>query len=77
MSATPTPPSPSGKAEPPPAEAWPALPVETEIYILPDGRVVVADLPAELAALAVALAAPGSQLASPSTPTVTEQQESS
>ena len=28
---------------------WPALPTETEIYILPDGRVVIADLPAELA----------------------------
>ena len=27
-----------------------SLPVETDIYILPDGRVVVADLPAELAA---------------------------
>ena len=26
------------------------LPVETDIYILPDGRVSVADLPAELAA---------------------------
>jgi hypothetical protein len=31
------------------------LPVETEIYILPDGRVIVADLPAELAELPVAL----------------------
>jgi hypothetical protein len=30
---------------------WPALPTETEIYILPDGRVIVADLPAELAPL--------------------------
>lgn len=28
--------------------AWPVLPTETEIYILPDGRVIVADLPAEL-----------------------------
>lgn len=28
---------------------WPPLPTETEIYILPDGRVVIADLPAELA----------------------------
>ena len=27
------------------------FPTETEIYILPDGRVIVADLPAELAAL--------------------------
>ena len=30
-------------------------PTETEIYILPDGRVVVADLPAELNGLADAL----------------------
>jgi hypothetical protein len=30
--------------------AWPELPTETEVYILPDGQVVVADLPAELAA---------------------------
>ena len=37
---------------------WPLLPTETEIYILPDGRVVIADLPAELAALAVTLGAP-------------------
>jgi hypothetical protein len=37
------------------AQAWPLLPVETEIYILPDGRVIVADLPAELAALLTAL----------------------
>lgn len=36
-------------------QAWPLLPVETEIYILPDGRVVVADLPAELAPLLAAL----------------------
>ena len=33
------------------------LPTETEIYILPDGRVVIADLPAELAALAAHLGA--------------------
>lgn len=32
-----------------PDEAWPLLPVETEVYILPDGQVVIADLPAELA----------------------------
>lgn len=37
---------------------WPALPTETEIYILPDGRVVIADLPAELAALLAALGEP-------------------
>ncbi len=29
---------------------WPALPTETEIYILPNGEIVVADLPVELAA---------------------------
>ena len=34
---------------------WPLFPVETEIYILPDGRVIVADLPAELASLLTAL----------------------
>lgn len=34
-----------------------ALPVETDIYILPDGRVVVADLPAELAPLVAELGA--------------------
>lgn len=28
----------------------PAMPVETEIYILPSGEIVIADLPAELAA---------------------------
>jgi len=33
------------------------LPTETEIYILPDGRVVIADLPAELAPLLAALGA--------------------
>ncbi len=27
---------------------WPLMPTETEIYILPDGRVVIADMPAEL-----------------------------
>jgi hypothetical protein len=31
-------------------EDWPELPTETEIYILPNGEIVVADLPAELAA---------------------------
>ena len=34
-----------------------ALPVETDIYILPDGHVVVADLPAELAPLVAGLGA--------------------
>ncbi len=28
---------------------WPLLPTETEIYLLPDGRVVIADMPVELA----------------------------
>ena len=28
---------------------WPSYPVETEIYILPDGQVIVADLPRQLA----------------------------
>ena len=37
---------------------WLALPSETDIYILPDGRVVVADLPAGLAGLAAALGTP-------------------
>ncbi len=32
-----------------------ALPTETEIYILPDGRVIVADLPVELTPLTDAL----------------------
>ncbi len=40
------------------ADAWPALPTETEIYILPDGRVVIADLPAELAPLVEMLGSP-------------------
>jgi hypothetical protein len=31
--------------------SWPAMPTETEIYIMPDGRIVIADLPAELAPL--------------------------
>ncbi len=30
---------------------FPALPTETEIYILPDGEIVVADLPVELVPL--------------------------
>ncbi len=47
----------SARAEPM-ADAFPALPTETEIYILPDGRVVIADLPAELADLAASLGAP-------------------
>jgi hypothetical protein len=37
--------------------AWPALPTETEIYILPDGRVIIADLPAEFAHLLAELGA--------------------
>jgi len=38
-----------------PEEVSGLLPVETDIYILPDGRVIVADLPAELAARLPAL----------------------
>ncbi len=41
-----------------PAAGPPSLPVETEIYILPTGEIVVADLPAELAAL-LATKSPG------------------
>ncbi|MFZ4660376.1 MAG: hypothetical protein ACOYNY_25425 [Caldilineaceae bacterium] len=52
MAATVTSTSASSEAE---TETWPLLPVETEIYILPDGRVIVADLPAELASLLAAL----------------------
>ena len=40
-----------GQAELSVTDDFPALPTETEIYILPDGRVIVADLPAELAVL--------------------------
>jgi hypothetical protein len=56
--------SPSPKAEPASLD-WPALPTETEIYILPDGRVVIADLPAELA---LAVAELGAELAIPPAP---------
>ncbi|MCB0064325.1 MAG: hypothetical protein KDE19_19510 [Caldilineaceae bacterium] len=43
---------------------WPALPTETEIYILPNGEVVVADLPAELAELVAELTLKRSRLES-------------
>jgi len=43
------------RQSPPGVDAFPALPTETEIYILPDGRVIVADLPLELASLSQAL----------------------
>lgn len=33
------------------------FPTETEIYLLPDGRVIIADLPAELAAALAQLGA--------------------
>ncbi len=36
-------------AKPAPAGDDMLFPTETEIYLLPDGRIVVADLPAELA----------------------------
>jgi len=45
----------AGDVANPAPDAFPALPTETEIYILPDGRVIVADLPVELAPLADAL----------------------
>ena len=35
--------------------AWAQLPTETDIYILPDGRVVIADLPVELTTIPSAL----------------------
>ena len=54
MSTTPTATSTSAASETA-AQVWPLLPVETEIYILPDGRVIVADLPAELAPLLASL----------------------
>jgi len=34
---------------------WPVMPTETEIYLLPDGRVVIADMPIELTALVLEL----------------------
>lgn len=40
--------SPVSGSDPDPAVDWPLMPTETEIYILPDGQVVIADLPAEL-----------------------------
>lgn len=50
--------------------AWPLMPTETEIYILPDGRVIIADLPAELALLLAELGEPepGAPLADAATP---------
>ena len=55
MSKGPMPTLPSTTVETTPI--WPAMPTETEIYILPDGRVVIADLPIELAALFAELGA--------------------
>ncbi len=42
-------------------DGFPPLPTETEIYILPDGRVIVADMPVELAAIlsSLGVAEPG------------------
>ena len=48
-------------------DAAPGFPTETEIYILPDGQVVIADLPAELASHLAALLRPPT--APQSTPT--------
>lgn len=39
-------------------EEWPQLPTETELYILPDGQVVIADLPVELQSLLTHLGRP-------------------
>lgn len=38
------------------AHSSPLFPVETEIYLLPDGQVIIADMPAELDQLVSALA---------------------
>ena len=37
------------------ADPWPTMPTETEIYLLPDGRVIIADMPVELTELVTAL----------------------
>lgn len=47
--------SPASDADPAGGGPSFVLPVETDIYILPDGRVVVADLPAELVPLVAEL----------------------
>ncbi|NJN84987.1 MAG: hypothetical protein HC802_23660 [Caldilineaceae bacterium] len=39
------------------ADEWPAMPTETEIYLLPSGEVVFADMPVELNRLAAELGA--------------------
>jgi hypothetical protein len=52
---------------------WADLPTETEIYILPSGEVVVADLPAELA---LALASLTSQTQAIETAATTDQNRS-
>lgn len=52
---------------------WPALPIETEIYILPDGRVVIADLPAELGALLAELGVSEPGIPTASEPTSSER----
>lgn len=43
--------APVSGSEPDSSADWPLMPTETEIYILPDGQVVIADLPAELSDL--------------------------
>lgn len=57
MNETAMPSSTSTGEEPGNGDDWPGFPTETEIYILPDGRVIFADLPAELADLALRLGA--------------------
>ncbi|MEZ4656032.1 MAG: hypothetical protein R2911_00500 [Caldilineaceae bacterium] len=39
-------------------DEWPQLPTETELYILPDGQIVIADLPLELQAILATLGRP-------------------
>ena len=57
--------------------AWPAMPTETEIYILPDGRVVIADLPAELVPLLAELGKPetDAHFVDPETPPISYASE--
>lgn len=40
------------------AAEWPSLPTETELYILPNGQIVIADLPIELQSLLTRLGRP-------------------
>ncbi len=46
-----------GKSGPIQSQAF-QLPIETEIYLLPDGQIVIADLPAELTSLLEKIGSP-------------------